>query len=98
MTPIDKIRAALEGSATHEIQCGFRARVENARAALAELEPELVELRAFKAAIDATPTVAWLCHDAEGTRNDATACELSRRVYELSGRRVDPLIVRPEAK
>jgi len=54
---IDKIRSALEAAAEYPNSVYAALKAENALAALAELEAELVELRARLAAINAPPTV-----------------------------------------
>jgi len=56
------------------------------------------QLRARLAAIDAAPTVAWLCtrHDESGA--DATCRESARNDYARFGRAIQELIARPEAK
>jgi hypothetical protein len=83
MTPIDKIRAC--------IYAINPAKEDEALAALAELETELVELRAFKAAIDAAPTVAWLSVDCIGERYLCFSLPVDNSP-------VTELIARPEAK
>jgi len=91
VTAIDKIRAALEAAAEYPNSVYAALKAENALAALAELEAELVELRARLAAIDAAPAVAWLSTDCIGERYLCFSCPDDQ----------DPvieLIARPEAK
>jgi len=84
---IDKIRAALELGAAMLIP---PTQAKEALTGLAELEAELVELRARLAAIEAAPTVAWQWMDTGHFRK-----------YKPDGAEVfnwRPLIARPEAK
>jgi hypothetical protein len=83
MTLIDKIRRGLN--------TGDSCDLLSAMSALAELETELVKLRAFKAAIDAAPTVAWLSVDCIGERYLCFSLPVDNSP-------VTELIARPEAK
>lgn len=61
MTPVDRIRAALEWTCNPESDA-----TKGALAALAELEAEVATLRARLVEIDAAPTVAYVEGSADG--------------------------------
>jgi hypothetical protein len=95
MTAIDKIRAALEQARQLIPEyCGVRTQYDDAFASLAELETELVELRAFKAAIDAAPTVATVIDIGDECGENLNVTFYSYKLPPVG----TELITRPEAK